>query len=278
VIHEGDNNYVEKSLKITSKNNFIFLVGDSSLAHFDKFENITYVPIDKYKKNKDIKNLKNHFVNYSTNDSYFEWFCIQRPFIIKLFLEDYNLKNIFHIDSDNILLKDITRYKFEKKIATITPKNESPLSMVSSIHSALIDDNFTNIYRNLYEDIYLNKSKHYLIEQKINHHKNHGIKGGICDMTIYYLMNKLNLIDSQNLLNTSLYENSREVIFMNNMNTGEGIDSIDQFKKRNKGIKIFNREYVFDKINNKKISLMNIHFQGKSKKYLNSFSEYKFKF
>ena len=55
-------------------------------------------------------------------------------------------------------------------------------------------------FNKLYEDIYINKSKFHLIEEKYLYHLNNNLKGGVCDMTMYYLINKHKLVDVQNLM------------------------------------------------------------------------------
>ena len=88
-----------------SKNNKIFLL-DESLQHLEKkYNNLNLYDINNYLNTEEINNYKQSFVNYSTNDKEFEWFCFARLFIIKNFLEENKLKNIFHIDSGQYTFK-----------------------------------------------------------------------------------------------------------------------------------------------------------------------------
>ena len=48
-----------------------------------------------------------------------------------------NIDKIFHIDSDNILLKNINKYIFEKEIAYCIVKNHHKERMSNSIHNGL---------------------------------------------------------------------------------------------------------------------------------------------
>ena len=278
IIHIGYRDYLKTNLEITGKNNKIYLLGDKSLKPLGNLQNVTFVDIDKYMNNDIITNYKKHFVNYSSNNSNLEWLCFSRVFILKFFFQDYNIHNIFHMDSDNILLKDINEYKFEKKIAYCIPGNSHEYRMSNSIHCGLLNMEFCNKFEELYNDIYINKTKFNLIKNKIKYHtdKSGNFKvggGGICDMTVYYLLNKEKLIDVDNLL---IAKNINDVftVFINNVNNEEGSESKKQYMKDNnlnimKIINYNNNTQIYDIINKKYYNLFNIHFQGGSKRFLN---------
>ena len=84
-------------------------------------------------------------------------------------MNEYNFDKVFHIDSDNILLKNINEYVFSKDIAYVCNKNWHKNRMSNSIHSGLLDKKFVLEFEKLYEDIYINKSKFHLIKEKINY-------------------------------------------------------------------------------------------------------------
>ena len=271
IVHIGYKDYLRCNLEITGKNNKLYLIGDRSVEHLGNLPNVTFINIDKYVNNIKILKYKKSYINYSSNNAEYEWFCFCRVFIIKLFLEEYNLQNIFHIDSDNILLKNINDYIFEKKLAYCIVKNYHANRMSNSIHNGLLTQNFCNKFEELYNDIYVNKNKFYLIKDKVDYHKIN--PGGICDMTFYYLLQNNKIIDVENLLNFK-YVNGKETVFMNNVNNGEGPDNKEQYVMKNgiiNFVKSKDGKYniICDKINNKLIDLFNIHFQGGAKRLLN---------
>ena len=57
--------------------------------------------------------------------------------------------------------------------------------MSGSIHSGLLNKEFFNKFEDLYSDIFINKSKYHLIENKVKFHQNFG-NGGISDGTLFY--------------------------------------------------------------------------------------------
>ena len=275
IIHEGYKEYLKINLEITGKNNKIYLIGDKSLQHLGNIKNVTFVNIDKYNNNLQIIQYANNFINYSSNSKLFEFSCFKRVFILKLFMNEYNFDKVFHIDSDNILLKNINEYVFSKDIAYVSNKNWHKNRMSNSIHSGLLDKKFILEFEKLYEDIYINKSKLYLIKEKINYHtkNNNFVNGGISDMTLYYLLKEEKIIEVENLIQKKVI-NNKKVVFINNVSNGEGPNSKEQYQLENNIIKIIkssNEEdnYIYDKINKEFLVLMNIHFQGEMKRFMN---------
>lgn len=268
VVHRTYKEYLKINLEITGKNNKIFLIGDNEIKHLSKLNNVTFVDIEKYNNIPLINECRKSFVNYSSNSSNFEWVCFERVFILKCFMEEYNIESIFHIDSDNILLFNINDYPFEKNIAYCINKNYHQYRMSSSIHVGLLNEEFCNKFIELYQDIYINKSKFNLVKGKIDYHTMKNVVGGISDMTLYYILNNENIIDVENL---SIPKNN--IVFINNVNNGEGCESKEQYCLKNNILDIKftknNKCLINDKINNKELQIFNIHFQGGAKILLN---------
>ena len=69
-----------------------------------------------------------------------------------------------------------------------------------------------------YKDVFINKTKLDLLKNKIAYHEKNG-GGGVCDMTFFYLIDKLNLLNVDNLMLPKGEIGSRTV-FMNNFGNG----------------------------------------------------------
>lgn len=277
-IHKGYQPYLKYNLQISSKKNKIFLIGDDSVKPLRKIsKNITFIDINKYENSQLIESLKKSFTNYSSNSYDFEWFCFARIFILSQFLNDLKINKVFYSDSDNIILSNINEFNFLEDVAFIIPKEFDEFRMSASIHSSLLTRLFCDKFISLYKDIYENKSKFHLIDDKISHHEKNNIPGGICDMTLYYLLNKEGIIKPQNLIEPLINKNKQKVVFMNHINTGEGPDGEVDYEMENNKLKIYPRGYIKSLHNNEKIAVANIHFQGEAKKELNRFTKFKFR-
>jgi len=271
IIHEGYKEYVKNNLEITGKYNKIYLVGDKSMEELGKLNNVVFLNISKYNELEEIKNLKECFKNFSTNDSEYEWRCFKRVFIIEKILEEFNLENLFHLDSDCILINNINNYKFQKEIAYCICNNfRNPYRMCGSIHCGLLNKLFCSEFRKLYCDIFDNKTKFKLIDSKIYYHRKYRKKGGICDMTLYWLLWVNKIVEIQNLLEIGETIEGNKCIFTNLYMSGEGFRDENQFIMKEKCLEIMEKKFIKDIKTKELYQLFNIHFQGGSKKFLSS--------
>tara|TARA_B100000427_G_C15486262_1_gene585440 strand:+ start:743 stop:1600 length:858 start_codon:yes stop_codon:yes gene_type:complete len=271
IIHEEYQEYLETNIQISGKNNEIFLIGNSSVKVLEKYPNITYVDISKYINSKKLQDYKKVFVNYSNYEIKYSFFTFIRMIIISEFMKDYGFEKVFSNDSDNLLLKNINEYNFKKDSALCIPTVWEPFYFATSVHSALISKSFCAEYERMYVDVFVNKSRLPLFEQKIEYHNSN--PGSFCDMTFYHFLNDLNLVEAENLLKPKLI-NGEQHTFVNNYANGEGPESKNQYKVNRKGIKIYTNmklqtNKIYDTINKNYLGIFNMHYQGNHKKYLN---------
>jgi hypothetical protein len=142
--------------------------------------------------------------------------------------------------------------------------------MVGCIHNGLMTLDLCNIFIQLCFDIYENKSKLYLIQNKINYHNKNKIGGGICDMTLFWLIYSEKLCDVTDLNDILLFENE-ECVFDHNVNNDYGIYGEDSYKmtENKKEITIQNgKRYIKTIKDGKVIRLLSIHFAGGAKHFL----------
>lgn len=269
IFHKGYKEYLKNNLLISSRFNEIYLLGDKSLKNLGNIPNVNFVDIEKYEQDPLIINLKKHFKNYSNYVHEWIWTAGNlRILCLYLFMKEYNFDKIFNTDSDNIIFKNIDSIKFNKDIAySICQDYENNNRMSCGIGNALLDINFFEQYIKLYKEIYVTGEKIFLIKDKIEFHKDKKNGGGICEMTFAYLLHKYNYIDVQNLL--SEFD---DIVFMHHINTSEGDISLHQYEIENGLIKIFKKDdksLLYDKINKKYVEIVNVHFQGGAKKFLN---------
>ena len=66
-------------------------------------------------------------------------------------------------------LNILYNFKFNEDNAYLINKNYIPTNLTASIHCGLLNSNFFSNFTKLYEDIFVNKSKFGLIEDKIKY-------------------------------------------------------------------------------------------------------------
>ncbi len=110
----------------------------------------------------------------------------------------------------------------------------------------------------------------HLIEPKIEYHNYNNKPGGICDMTIYYLLYSENLLDNIIDLTIPLKINNQLYIYDYNISLSYGYLGTSTYKMIN-NMKLIHEEngiYYIETINSDKIRLLSIHFQGDKKQIL----------
>ncbi len=268
VIHNQYSKYLETSIDINSKNNHIYLLGEDSVNIFKNNKNVTFVNLNQYIDQPKFIKYKDNFVKYGDKSFQWHYFNLVRMLVYKEFMEDYELDSVFSCDSDNIILDNINTFRFKYENALCIPTKWDPFYHATSIHSSLISKNFALKYEKLYNEIFIEKTKFDIVEEKINYHKNN--PGGLTDMTLYDYMVESKLVKVQNLLEDSLFENEI-CIFLNNFSNGEGPKSKNQYQLKRGRVRIYrenNNNYVYDEIDKVKKRLFNIHYQGTAKKNL----------
>jgi hypothetical protein len=169
-----------------------------------------------------------------------------------------------HLDSDCILLDHVDTLFRENVTAYLCPRLEwdDPARMAGSVASSSLTIPFLDAFIQLCRDIYVTKTKFHLIQPKIQYHKDHGKPGGICDMTLYYLLSKE--LPIHNLLNRqedgSTYDD--------NINDTLGFDGPKTFLLRDgiKDLSIVDSKVYARLVSGGVVKLNNLHFQGNNGK------------
>ena len=271
IVHEEYTDFLKSSIEITGKNNKIFLIGNESVKHLESHPSVSYIDIKKYTKLDKLQQFQNEFIHEGDKDrrTYMFWFL--RLLIMYEFAKDHSLQSFFPCDSDNVVLKDINKFPFSSKNAFLIAKEWTPFNHSASIHSGLLNLDFCRIYEQLLFDFYLNKKENSFFTKKIEFHKSN--PGSFCDMTIYFYIYKKKLLEIDNLMQPRIFDAQKHV-FTSSYASSEGIESKNQYKLRFKKQLIKkdrknNSFYLINKKLNEKEYIMNIHFQGKQKKFLN---------
>jgi len=276
IIHLGNQDYFQDCVKVNSKTNKVYVIGDhTNQTISNQYPNVVHIDQNTL-ITQEINLFRQQFFNYSSNSVPFELICFLRIFYLKRFLEVYPFKRVFHVDSDCVVFHNVNdlfqALPENTDIAYSKMINENPYDMVGCVHNAFLTRHFCEVFVQLCFDIYVDKSKFVLIEPKIQWHLQNKKPGGICDMTLYYLMFSQNLVDVYDL-NTLIEYQGETSTFDHNISISYGYagDATYEMGKNLKNIKIMNgAAYAMDSTTRKLVRLLTIHFSGTAKRVLKS--------
>jgi hypothetical protein len=279
IFHLGNQLYFQKCVEINSKYNKVYVIGDDSNESWCKnIPSVTHIHIHSFigDELKEINGMIMCFHNYSTSRDIYELNCFLRVFYLKELIKRTNIPTFFHIDSDCLIFESLENIPFTTSIQYSLQKFSevrNPFHMVGSIHNGLLNMEFCDKFIQLCFDIYENKSKKHLIMPKVSWHKNYNIAGGICDMTLYYLLYSENIIDVSDT-NNIIVVNGEESTFDHQISGSYGYLGENTYKMNNniKQIEIRNNKIYFVTRENKFIRALSIHFQGSNKKIMENLS------
>ena len=267
IVHTGNQLYLQKCIELNSLYNKVYLLGDDT----NKETHPEFTHIDSLQTNEVIE-FKSCFVNYSTNPSTYELNCFLRVFYIREFMRQKGFESVFHLDSDCILLEKLSDIFPETTdlVAYSLQTNQALNHMVGSIHNGLLTMKFCDLFIQLCFDIYKTKSKHHLIEPKIRHHTTYKIGGGICDMTLYYLLNSEGILHSIDDLNQPRMLYGEKCVFDHQLSSSYGFLGNNTYvvKDGKKELVEENNKKYVKTVMGEKIRLLSLHYQGKHKTLL----------
>lgn len=289
--HTGNyNDYFLNSVRINAKHNDVIVIGDEHnkqkiLDIQLTLPNIEFIDVNTL-HTPQIDEFKKCFLNYSFNPEKFELHCFLRTFYLRELLIQKKIEKICYVDSDCVILHNIpillSQIEPKINIGISIVKNNDPLDMSGCIHNAIINKELCDEFIQLCFDVYQNRSKFHLIEKKWIHHKNCQA-GGICDMTLWYLLfqhTTLRLTD----MNKKFHFKDEVCTFDHNVHSSYGFCGNNTFKTQSNyhvssygsDIKITtqkdNKIYAKtqDQHKSSDIRLLSIHYQGDAKSGLAS--------
>lgn len=258
LIHKGYQDYLKYTLQQASKDNKVYLLGDTN----PKIEKVEFVHINTLSDGFD--NFKNNYVHLNTTPHDYELFCYQRWFILRNFMKQNNLDVVFYVDSDVLLFVNVNDEwpKYNQFEMTL-------LHRTAAISSFLTYNGLNN-FCNLLDSIYSDKNG-YAFKKIASHfkvRKECGLAGGVCDMTLleYFHYNAESGGGPGRV--------GEMMIISDNSTYDHNINAKDQdfsFKNGTKEIKIINKQpYVYSEKLKKDIKFNSIHFQGGAKHLISS--------
>eukprot|EP00854_Cymbomonas_tetramitiformis_P001112 gene1112-1666_t len=118
VIHLEDKAYITNFVKLNTKHNLLYFIGDETTEHYEtSFHNVIHInkKILQTGKNMEIINqYQDPNPKITKHESYLIYLSYLRWFYLQTFMKMYDFDKIFHIDSDCILTLNVNDFKFTK--------------------------------------------------------------------------------------------------------------------------------------------------------------------
>jgi hypothetical protein len=274
ILHVGNQPYFKNCVLLNARLNSVIVIGDDSNKDVGSIKNVEHVSIDSlYSSELDL--FKKHFVNYSKNNANYEYLCFARVFYMAQLMKQRGLDAVFHTDSDCIVLNPldpiVSLIRKTHTIAYSLEPNANPYHMVGCIHNGLLTPEFCDKFIQLCSDIYVTKTKLDLLMPKIKFHEEKRVPGGICDMTLYYLLAKEKLIEVFDLNQPILIDGTPST-FDHNVFSAVGYRGETTYVIRPNTIKQIERsgdQHLFvEQGSGQRIRALSLHFQGHSKPHM----------
>lgn len=273
ISHSGEDDYFKTVVIIAAQKNPVYIIGDDvNSKTFEGLDNIQHI----HKENlytQALRDFEACFVNYSSNSHEEELRCFRRVFLLHQLMKISGFTQVFHLDSDCVLLEDVSSVfpltPAVPLIAYALMPNYHPFFMAGCIHNAILNLEFCESFSKLCDDIYVTRSKFELIASKIHWHRENNIGGGICDMTMYYLLHSENIISVLDL-NQAFSIMGEVCIFDHNINIEFGPAGDGTFLLKNGLKKVIRRngKYYCETKGGEFVRAITLHFQGGAKKLI----------
>jgi len=258
LFHLGNPTYLSETIERNRRvHTRIVLIGDSTNSHLRGVTHVHYETL----RTPELTEFESKFVNYSTNSAAIEKLCFSRMFYIRKWLQLNGLTSCVHLDSDCVLLRPVNEIFNGTTAYSYVSTSDH---FAASVHVSYLTMDFLLRFEQLCRNIYVTGSLFHLIEPKIRHHKENSIPGGICDMTLYYLLTKempvRALLDIQ----------PDGSVFDDNINDSFGFLGKDTFvlTEGKKTIRKVGDRFEARCTTGQWIRINNLHFQGNAKQYI----------
>lgn len=272
-IHSNNSEYLGYSMrqaKATNPNSGIHLIGDHSN---DVYDFIEHYDIGDYNQSAlEFEKVYKHWDSPSRRG--FILYDIKRWFILNEFVSSKNIDKCLYVDSDVMIFcnveKEFEELELKQWSFTVGETFPGDLAMHGSPgfwnNIKALDD-----FCKFVMDIYTEKDPENY-DKAVNHYKNRlarGLKGGVCDMTMFALFEKSGRFRGyhvENIVNESTHD----------LHHGISTNGAFQYRKEG-GIKklkwVNSCPYGTEIKSGRKIRFKTMHYQGIAKKLMKGFYE-----
>jgi len=254
-MHYNNSNYLAYSLwqaKQSNKNADVILLGD------DSNKNYSFIKHIKVNHSKSVEEFNKVYKHMSSNPYEYELFCIQRWFILRDFMIQYNIDKCYYQDSDVMLYVDTNKEEFNWFDLGFFGGFSGHTTFINNLNAL---DDFCTFIMNYYTD----KSRLKRLENIYQDFLKKNLPGGICDMTLidhYCSQSHYNIYDLEKVVNDATFDH--------NINVVQGYEN---WFGRKKIYRTSNGIFCKNTALNRYIKFNSLHFQGDAKMFMKYFAE-----
>jgi hypothetical protein len=292
VVHNGTNKYLSSVISAaTSSFHKVYYIGDQNISNNLLLKDQIIRP--NLNKISFLKEFTKVWKHQSIDEIKWSLDCFRRHFFVLEAASRLKLSDFWIIDSDFILLENLDNLSISLKQrgfegALSTPKYKHKYYMASAPHCSFWNVNSLKEFILFTIDQYKNNSK--ILMKKYSYHKDKGLEGGVCDMTLLYLWkNKTNrkIYNSVNLITSNL-------LIDHNINFSSDFHELDYYSESiNKNILKKNLHFIMEyflgvkkvrkdksyfyavRADGSKTKVFGLHFQGGAKIFIERFMFFK---
>ena len=263
-VHTGRQWYLKKTVHLAELyNDRVYLLGDKRNKTYCK-NWIDQEGIDQSR----FKRFESMYQHMSTNPYQFELNCFKRFYLIYEYMLRNNEASCILLDSDLctfVKYGDMDFAKGRYLAAYSMSKNQEPYVWAGSPHVSFWTKAGLEKFLDLIERYYTTDID--VLRKKYEYHKQKGLDGGICDMTLLYLFKKENPLE---IFNTAIRKEN--TVFDHFLISGTNYLRNEYLFDEKLKIKLIhwvkNEPYFFDAETKELVRALTLHAQGTSKAYI----------
>lgn len=290
IVHQGNQKHLSSIILFAKlSSNKVYYIGDQIIS--DNLLSKNQIIRPNFSRTPFLDTFTKVWKHQSIDEIKWSFGCFTRHFFVLDAATRLKLSDFWIIDSDFMLLENLHNITVNLKQqgfegALSTPNCKKKYYMATAPHCSFWNIHSLKEFILFTIDQYKNKSK--ILKKKYLYHKNKGIEGGVCDMTLLYLWknktkrkiyNSVNLITSKFLVDHNInvssdFYEAEDFKINQNILKKKLHFVMEDFLGIKKIRKIRNFFYAF-RADGSRIKVIGLHFQGGAKIFIKRFTFFK---
>jgi hypothetical protein len=242
-------------------NKTVVLIGDNTnqdywADHWDTSQ----ITFDKFQE------FQRHYQKMSDYSTSYEMAFWKRMFVLEDWLKARGYQQLFLLDSDILTFANYAKEAYPRlppncQASLMSQKNQEAFSWVASCHFSYWTLEALQEFTTFCIEAYKNETMRDKLAKKYQWHRDNGLTGGVCEMSLLYLWSENNpkVINFTQVIDNCTFDNS----------ITSSMNYLDDEYQMQFGVKDFvfrdGSPYCYNKVLKKNIRFLGIHCQGRAK-------------